>query len=174
MMRIRALLLMAVWLLPIMHSQGENAIPITDMRAAYLYNFVVFTEWPESGKDVINVCILPGQTHLVNVRLLASKQVNGRPLRIIEPANRDAGDCQILYIGDTKSTDIRQTLTRLVNSPVLTVGEGSQSQAMIQMHVENKRLGFDVDLVQSKRANLSISSKLLRLAKTVRKEDDGS
>lgn len=173
-MLIRALLLIAAFLLPILRSHGEDVIPISDMRAAYLYNFVVFTEWPDNGKDVINICLLPGQTHMVNVRLLASKQINGRNLRIIEPANRDAADCQLLYIGETMAPGIRQTLSRLANSPVLTVGEGSQSQAMIQMNVENKRLSFNVDLAQSRRANLTISSKLLRLAKTVRKEDDGS
>jgi len=108
------------------------------------------------------------------VRLLASKQINGRNLRIIEPANRDAADCQLLYIGEAMDPGIRQTLSRLANSPVLTVGEGNKSQTMIQMNVENKRLSFHVDLAQSRRANLTISSKLLRLAKTVRKEDDGS
>jgi hypothetical protein len=170
----RAILLIILCLLPVMRSSGDNVIPIRDMRAAYLYNFVIFTEWPNNDRDAINICLLPSQVTLVNVRLLTTKQINGRPLRIIEPSNRDTGECQLLYIGQTMDPGTRQTLAKLAGSPVLTVGEGSQSQAMIQMNVENKRLSFDVDLVQSRRANLTISSKLLRLAKTVRKEDDGS
>lgn len=170
----RTRLLIVLCLLPVMRGSAEHVIPISDMRAAYLYNFVVFTEWPDTGRDAINICLLPSQATLVNVRLLASKQINGRSLRIIEPSNRDAGECQLLYIGQTMDPGTRQTLARLAGSPVLTVGEGSQTQAMIQMNVENKRLSFNVDLIQSRRANLTISSKLLRLAKTVRKEDDGS
>ncbi|ADQ84134.1 YfiR family protein [Methylovorus sp. MP688] len=170
----RAFLLLAASLLPILRSHGEDVIPISDMRAAYLYNFVVFTEWPDNGRDTLNICLLPNQATLVNVRLLASKQINGRSLRIIEPMQRDTDECQLLYIGKATDSGTRQMLTRLAGSPVLIVGEGSQSQAMIQMNVENKRLSFNVDLVQSRRANLTISSKLLRLAKTVRKEDDGT
>jgi hypothetical protein len=170
----RTRLLIILCLLPVMRGSADNVIPISDMRAAYLYNFVVFTEWPDSSRDAINICLLPSQATLVNVRLLATKHINGRPLRILEPNQEDTNECQLLYIGQTMDSGTRQTLTKLAGSPVLTVGEGSQSQAMIQMNVENKRLSFNVDLVQSRRANLTISSKLLRLAKSVRKEDDGS
>jgi hypothetical protein len=65
---------------------------------------------------------------------------------------------------------VTEIINQLEKSPVLTVTDNHElfrAGAMIGLFLDNKRLIFDIDYARAQNAQLNISSKLLRIARTV-------
>jgi len=162
---------------PALHAQ--NAKPTDyDVKAAYLYNFGRFVEWPaqvtttKSGH--FTVCVL-GQDPF-GPRLdstLAGETIGGKSIvakRISSPQESD--DCQILFLSPAESGRAKKIFAELDKRAVLTVSdmpEFAQLGGMIQFVLEGKRVRFEVNLAATQRAGLTLSSELLKVATTVRK-----
>jgi len=141
-------------------------------KAAYLFNFVKFVEWPAGmAGDTVTVCFLGGQgVHEALSSGIDGKRVGTRKLlarRLGQPAAVD--DCEVLY-ADATSVDLSLTDGR----PVLTVSDAPQfatSGGMIQLFTENHRLRFVINVTRAHRVGLRISSDLLKHAAEVRREE---
>ena len=147
------------------------------VKAAFLFNFVKFIEWPpqasKGSSDPINICIL-GEDPFGNSLedAVKGKTVEGRtflvPVRISEV--QQASACQILFVSSTERKHVRAILAALKAPGVLTVGEteGFAAQGgMINFKLEDGRVRLEVNVEAAERANLRISSKLLSLAQIV-------
>src|SRR5204862_7297484 len=101
-----------------------------DVKAAFLFNFVKFTQWPagELGSDgdalVIGVVDEPDLAADLR-KLLAGKRVMQRPIviRTLEKSSEFRG-CHVLFIGSRAAADVDAMLARVRDQPVLTVGDG--------------------------------------------------
>lgn len=139
-------------------------------KAAYLFNFAKFVEWPTGGAT-LTVCFLGGEGVY---DALASgggdKRVGARQLvarRLVEPASAEG--CDILY-ADAGSVNV----TPAQGLPVLTVSDAPQfatKGGMIQLFTENHRLRFSINVARAHKAGLRISSDLLKLAVDVHREE---
>ena len=148
-----------------------------DVKAVYLYNFGRFVEWPASATtngDSFNVCVL-GQDPFGRALddTLAGENIGGRSVtakRISTP--QEAVGCQILFMSYTEDSRLTKIIEALNKGAVLTVSDMpqfSQRGGMIQFVLEGKKVRFEVNLTAVQRAGLTLSSELLKVATTVRR-----
>jgi hypothetical protein len=138
-------------------------------KAAYVFNFVKFVEWPaaQSG-DTLTVCFVGGDGVYTALNDgIADKRVGARALaalKLADPASADI--CNVLYIEAALAADYPLAPDR----PVLTISDAENFTArggMIELFTENQRLRFVINAQSAQQAGLRISSDLLKLAADV-------
>ncbi len=171
MKRLYTLLLVVCCTLPAT-LQAVEPVPEHAMKAAFLYNFALFNEWPGQLGDNLNLCVLGHDLFGPALDTIDGKEIkSGRKLTVRHISNRaNAVQCHVLYFGATEAAGIQSLLADLGDTPVLTVTDaGEPTGAMIHMWLENKHLVFGVDQDAALHAHLIFSSKMLRLARRVQK-----
>lgn len=146
------------------------------VKANYLVRFGAFVQWPDramgaSGSPVV-ICVV-GQDPFGAVldQAIAGQTVNGRPLQARRLDRIDArSGCDLAYLGRSAAQTPTQALAALAGTPVLTVTDAARGPArgMIHFAVDDNRVRFHVDDEAAARSGLSISSRLLGLALSVR------
>lgn len=166
-------LLLPFWIMSVpagSRAQAKTAAEY-ELRAAFVYNFAKFVEWPPESFDnsgsPLQVCIA-GDTAVVEAfqNVLGSKTVNKRELVVRRVTKSPAPrTCQILYdAGDAKGPPL---LERAAQSDVLSVGENDEFVAhggMIRLLREGNRLRFVIYRENVERSQLRVSSKLMALS----------
>lgn len=136
------------------------------IKAAYLYNFTKFVDWPDRQGKTIQICV-SGDTQISKVLEELSAKQNGS-FAVISGSKINPAECQILYIsGSDRDVDIVLRDTKDQN--ILTVSDNihfSNYGGMITLFSENGKIRFEINLPTVQKTNLKISSKLLELAKT--------
>lgn len=150
----------------------------SELRAAYIYNFVRFTEWPtktfadEVGPLIVGVLGNEAVAQAL-ARVVKGHTVNGRPLEVRTlDSVQDIGQLHVLYVDGSQDKLIGGARGVLSSRGLLTVGESERFVALggiIRLLVEGNRLVFEVNAAASQEAGLALSSQLLMLAKTVRR-----
>ncbi len=167
--------LMAV-MLSLPHAANAEPIPEYQMKAAYLYNFATFTTWPTNpnysgASNSVRLCILGNDSFGGALEKLTKNPSGGVRIALSYLADiNDVNHCQILFIDASELNNSAEIMKQLDKFPVLTVTDNPdlfRAGAMIGLFLDNKRLTFDVNYAQAKNAQLSISSKLLRVARKV-------
>jgi hypothetical protein len=154
----------------------------SSLKAAFLYNFGRFTEWPAdaipAGAPLVT-CIV-GDNGMADAleRMAKGRHVMGRTVAVVR-ATVDAPPrtCHLLYVGTLHPAQLGPLMAGLRGTPVLTVvdSEGqSRVPAIVRLFVDNGNLRFDIDHGLAKRGRLQLSSKLLTLAKKVYDERSGT
>ena len=156
-------------------AQGSPSIEY-QVKAAFLFNFAKFVDWPPNSfpdeKTPITVCIFrydPFGSALDDI--IRGKNIHNRPFvarRIDEIGELKA--CQIVFVSAREDKLLPDILNNLKGVSALVVGEGgnfAERGGEIQFYLENNRMRFTVNVDAVQRARLSISSKLLALAKIV-------
>jgi len=151
------------------------------VKAAFLYNFAKFVEWPDSPAappSTLTLCVLGTdpfgealETAVLD-KTVRSRTLSVRRLQGLE----DLGPCPILFIASSEVGRLPQILERLRGAPVLTVGESdgfARAGGMIGFFLEENRVRFEVNLGAAEAAGLRISSRLLGVAKVVAARDPG-
>lgn len=154
-----------------------QTVEASQVKAAYLYNFAKFVEWPagifRNPDDPAVICVI-GDEHTSDVLELAvsGKKINGRPVEARRPhASTEFKSCHVLFIGFPDRERIAQTLNELRGSSVLTVGQSGQFIAlggMINLALNNTTIELEIDPEASNAVGLKISSRLLVVARTVK------
>jgi hypothetical protein len=146
------------------------------LKAAFLYNFTKFIDWPESAfadaSTPFTVCVFADTPFYGRVTaIMEGEQVRGRPVVVTRPAYLDeVGSCHMAYFSRRQAERSGKHLAAVRDSPVLTVGEGRrflQLGGFIGFLLEHDRVRFIVNRTSAEAASLSISSKLLRVASSV-------
>jgi hypothetical protein len=157
------------------------------IKAVYTYQFGKFTEWPTTkftnSEATLNFCIL-GKNPFRRPALdaIEDKQVKGRHLRIeIYPSGLLSSEaiagCHILFISESEKNRLRGILAELREAPVLTVSDienFAQHGGMIALVKSQQQVRFEINSVALRYAGLTVSSKLLELAKVVREQGSGA
>jgi hypothetical protein len=145
------------------------------VKGAFLLNFAKFTKWPadEFAADDSPITIgIVGQDPFGSAldQLVAGETIGTRPIVVKRLApSGDLSQCQILFI--PKSADAANVLKHVVSPGVLTVGESDgflDTGGVIHLLIEDKKVRFEVNLDAAQRAHLTISSQLLKLARTIK------
>jgi hypothetical protein len=156
---------------------GGQSIDEYQAKAAFLFNFVKFVDWPsavfKSETDPIRICVLgqnPFGASLDNV--LRGRDVAGRPLIALQVSNvRQAVACQIVFVAVTECKRFRGMAAELCAASVLIVGEAegfASEGGIVNFKVEEGKIRFEINLAAAEQAKLRISSKLLSLARVVK------
>jgi hypothetical protein len=143
------------------------------LKAAFVYNFAKFVEWPPAAFGAATAPMVIGILGESPMRgdldrAIRDKTINNRPLVIKEP--HSAGEwtnCHILFISTSEKKRLPEILGSLRGANVLTVSETdgfTQTGGMINFVSEGNRIRFQINEAAAKTAGLKISSKLLSLA----------
>ncbi len=172
----RFMLLIGICIVTAMSCHPARAATEAEVKAAFIYNFARFVEWPPqafpSGDTPLTIGVVGGQPVADALdQLTRGKTIDGRRLSIRRVSVDNLDGCQILFIGASEKGRTNEILDRLRDASVVTVGETSgfiQSGGIIGFVIENNRVAFEINAGAAKRKHLKISSQLLKLAKNVR------
>ena len=143
------------------------------VKAAYLYNFAKFTEWPNlEPPGSLTVCLY-GKDPFGGFldEAVRGKQAHGLPVLIKRLPAGDANfdECQVLFFG--RSARIESALNRLQSRSILTVGESdgfSERGGMIGLVMDHGSVRFDINLAAIAAARLQVSSRLIEIGRVLR------
>ncbi|HWR98573.1 MAG TPA: YfiR family protein [Candidatus Methanoperedens sp.] len=159
----------AVALPPAVCAAGDPTFGEYQVKAAFLKNFVKFVEWPPPAQS-LTLCIL-GDDPFKEALAGSEEAGGGRKLTYRRiGAVREAADCQAVFVPAGQRQLLPDLLAAVAGRPVLTVGDGEGMAAaglMLSFLIEDQKVRFDANLASARRAGLTISSRLLGLAKTV-------
>jgi hypothetical protein len=157
-------------------AQPPDASLERNVKAAFLYNFTRFVQWPaaafEEPEDPVHVCVVAdaGFERAID-EVLANERVSGRPLTRLSPREVEATrGCQVLFVARSAQSRAAAILASARTRPVLTVGDADdflQRGGIIGFVIEDGRVRFDVDLARARANGLTISSRLLQVARRV-------
>jgi hypothetical protein len=157
--------------LPFISIGFAGPLPEYAMKAAFVYNFTLFTEWPMLPNNTLKICTLESDTLKQELEKFSANQPHGATLVISKISNLESiKECQALYLSEEDKQRTPAILSLLRNTPVLTITDVPElvsKGVMIGIKVENKRIVFEVNTEAAKKSNLYLSSKLLSLAKSV-------
>lgn len=142
------------------------------VKAAYLYNFAKFVEWPPgvftSADAPLRICIVGDNPFGDALGSLSGKRVDEHPVEIRTiPALTGFDSCHIAYVSRSDPARVRTVLNKLAHLPILTVSDiddFAQAGGMIGLVEADQRIRFNINLVVTRQANLKLSSQLLKLA----------
>ena len=148
-----------------------------DLKAAFLFNFAQFVEWPADAfatpASPITIGILgedPFGTSLEEI--VANEVVDDRKLVVRRFRSVDEIDaCHILFVTAAESKRMDHIASRLGNRSILTVGDAddfTSRDGVVGFKTAKSRLRIRINMDAARAAKLSISSKLLRQAEIVR------
>ncbi len=146
------------------------------VKAAFLYNFARFVQWPaeafDSPEAPISLCVLGANPYGRSLSLIENKPVRGRNLSVRLCKNvKEVQKCHILFICLSEKERLQKILSYLDGQPILTVsdikGFARQGGGINLVEADNK-IHFEINLDAAERPGLKISSQLLKLAEVVR------
>jgi hypothetical protein len=145
------------------------------VKAAYLFNFAKFVEWPGSA------FVGPGAPLVIGIigkgpygeahEALSGRTAKGRRVVIRQLTRADeAAGCQILFIAASEKPRLQEILRALPASGVLTVSDLKnfcRTGGMIGLITRGEKLQFEINVANAERAGLKLSSQMLKLAVSV-------
>ncbi|HEX5802920.1 MAG TPA: YfiR family protein [Azospira sp.] len=150
---------------------AQQAVPEHELKAAFIYNFIQFTQWPKGGDGAaVNVCANRDSVLFAALQAIAGKLANGRPIVLQALPEARPEMCHVLVATEPDRAQMAALMQAIGAAPVLTVTDDAElirHGLMIGMVVDAGRMAFIVDNTRASRVGLSISSRLLRLARSV-------
>lgn len=147
-----------------------------ELKAAFLYNFARFVDWPvgayETATSPIVIGVLGDDPFGKSLDdIVAGETVRGRKLVIVRGRTLEAvGDCHILFVSTSHAEESGRLAAALKPRSVLTVGEGArfaEEGGIVAFETAGGHVRLRINLAASRAAHVTISSQLLRQAKIV-------
>jgi hypothetical protein len=177
-------------------SDDSNKIREHQIKAAFIYNFIKFIDWPEEktadSNDPISIGIIGTEDFIDAFEPIKNKKIKGRKVtikhikKLKEQESSEKNEksemnystealrkCHLLFICSSEKENPAPIIEALKDTSVLTVGETAgflESGGIINFIIEDKKVRFEINNFAAKQANLKIRSKLLRLARRVIEE----
>ena len=147
-----------------------------EVKAGFLYNIINFVTWPPdafaAATDPVRVCIVGADPfgRLLD-RTIEGGTANMRPIVVdrIADAN-DVTACHLIFLPGGNTDRIDRAVRAAAQRPVLTVGEAPdflRRGGMIALVIDGGRVRFDINLSAATSRGLTLSSRLLQVARTV-------
>jgi hypothetical protein len=170
--------LLALLLLAAAASAGADARSDLEyqVKAAFLFNFAKFVEWPADAfagpRDPVAICVVgkdPFGESLDSV--VRGETVSGRPLVVRRTRQAlEARGCQVVFLPQSERGHQDEILSSVEGASILTVGEDDgflTGGGIIRFVLEENRVRFEINLAAAEANGLKLSSRLLRLARSV-------
>jgi hypothetical protein len=148
------------------------------VKAAFVFNFVKFVEWPTNAfadeSAPIQIGVAGNATMVAALdAAIKGKEVGGRELAVrrVETPEQ-ASEVNVLFLGADVDAGLTTWLAAASKTNVLTIGESEvfrKSDGMIAFVWQGDRLRFEINVAEADRAKLRVSAQLLKLASKVRK-----
>ena len=161
-----------------LNTQAEESVSLEyQVKAAFILNFAKFVDWPSqtfsNTQSPVVIGVL-GQNPFGGVleETIQNQTLNSR-LFIVKysPNLQELKTCQIIFISQSEKGSVRDILSQLRGSSVLTVSDVdnfAENGGIIHFIREENKVRFEINREAAEQANLKISSKLLSLAQIVK------
>jgi len=146
------------------------------VKAAFLFNFTQFVEWPESSfsnSQIPAVIGILGKDPFGNYLqdMIAGEAINHHPLLIKHFSSvEEVANCHIVFINISDKKTLQAIIDKLKGKTILTVSDASRFSklgGMIQLSTRDDKVTIEINLNAIKAENLVVSSKLLKLSQIV-------
>ena len=146
------------------------------LKAAFLFNFAKFVEWPPSAfstdKAPITLCIAGGDPFGNTLdALISGKRIDNRNIAARRTKSvGDMADCHVVFVDGSEDRHLPEIVDRLKGGATLIVGESpdfAERGGEIQFYLHSGKIRFSINVDAVQRARLTISAKLLALATIV-------
>jgi hypothetical protein len=143
------------------------------VKAAFLYNFAKFVDWPAgaAGNTIVIGVLGDDPFGAILDFTFEGKTVGGKEFEVRRFQRIDQLQvCQVLFVSDSEEQNLGRILAALRGVPVLTVSDSRNfvsAGGMIELLLEDKKIRFDINLRGVKGSRLRISAQLLQLARKV-------
>jgi hypothetical protein len=169
------LLVLCLYMPPSITSAKEaTSFPEGKVKAALIYNFMRFVDWPENDAVTGELCVLgTNKEYLSALNFLSKQHLKNThiSLRMISPNKEESLEsCQVVFVTSHASKEQTDNIKKLVGKPTLIISDETNflgSSGMINFVKNQRKVGFEVNLANVQAANIRISSKVLRLAEKV-------
>lgn len=145
------------------------------VKAAYLYKFGEFVEWPaasfENETSPATLCIVGADPFGPTLdKAVAGQRIANRAIAVkrLKEAEAHSG-CQVMYVGGKDPGALSKAIDTVRGENILTITDGAAApRGIINFVLANNRVRFEIDDGAAAANGLVISSKLLALASTVK------
>lgn len=143
------------------------------IKAGIILHFISFTEWSSQAlppnSPAIQVCVAGREAYQVLSATMQGKSLKGRRVAVtLFSGLQDLNDCQVLFVSEAERARARALLEAARSQNILTIGEiagFTKNGGVINISTRNNKPEFTINPGAAARANLSVSSQLLRLGK---------
>lgn len=144
------------------------------VKAAFLYNFTKFVEWPSgafaSADAPITLCTVGDSSLAADVqKVVADRTAQNRPVKVRAVSDADVGKCHVVFVPEAAAASAGAVIAGAKSAKALTVGEAPDFLShggMIVFVKQDNKVRFEINEGAAKDAGLKISAKLLSLAKS--------
>jgi hypothetical protein len=157
------------------HAAKADASLEYAVKAAYLPKFIPFIRWPDSAfagpGAAVTICVLGDDPFGPRLDQAVRATAGERPvqLRRLAEFEPDAGCHLIFMAAATDAALVQRTLSATRGRPVVTVTDSSSGpRGIISFVIQANHVRFDIDDALAAQGGLTISSKLLGLARMVK------
>jgi hypothetical protein len=156
-------------------AQGLGLVRESAVKAAFLYKFGGFVEWPagtfRSPTAPFVIGVFGDDAVAAELeQLTRGREVNGHPVAVVRVKDTDdLASLQVLYAGGPRESRVRELLAS-VRGPVLTVADAplaGRAAPVLAFTQDEGRLRFAASLTAAAARGLKLSSRLLAVAQSV-------
>jgi len=154
-------------------AEAEDRTREYRIKAAFIYNFAKFTEWPANSfadrGAPLRICVYGEDPFGAALEGIAGKTVQGRRVEIARLDELSSGDaCHLLFISESEAPNLAGILAELQRQPILTVADMpgfADAGGIINLKInEEEKIRFEINVAKARLAGLRLSAKLLSLA----------
>lgn len=171
-----ALFAAALLLAAPVESQSIDSASEQSIKAAYLYKFADYVEWPEGvlGEPAAPMTFgVVGDDSLADLlrEMTRERAVHGRPINVRSiKADEPLDGVHVLFVGSSATNELigLTTAAREESALVITeAGDGLARGSVINFREVDRRIRFEVSLDSADRSHLKLSARLLAVAERV-------
>jgi hypothetical protein len=165
---------------------GETRLPAetasaSTLKAAFLYNFAKFATWPPDVLPAgapLHLCVVDDvQVAKALEQAAAGRDSDGHPMKVLRiDFNGPVRTCHLLYVQGLDSQRAAQLGATLKGAPILSVGDirlFTRVGGMMHLFVQEGRMRFAVNIDETSRSKVKLSSQMLGMAVIVKDDTDG-
>jgi YfiR/HmsC-like len=149
------------------------------IKAGFIFNFAKFVDWPpttfaQPDSPIVIGILGTDPFGAIIDQIVQDKKIGGRGFVVkrlkwgADP--KDLRECKILFAGASERAHIDELVQIVRGLPILTVGETpgfAERGGVIRLVLEDNKVRFEVNVEAARQAGLTISSRLLTLARII-------
>lgn len=172
----RKAIVAGLWFALLRTAYGAEQPTEYEVKAAFLFNFSKFIEWPSAAFEnnqspVIIGLVGENSMEEILTTLVKGEKVKNRAISIRRfSANDDLTPCHLLFVSRSEGNRTKAILDRLKKRCILTIGEMDdflKLGGMISFVIVQENVRFDINQKALEQAGLKASSRLLAVARSV-------
>lgn len=141
------------------------------VKAAFLYNFIAFTQWPDDIDQTLNLCLYGKDYFGQEIDKLQARVVDDNNINVLRLTSLEKSkECHVLFISKSAIDNLPNILASVEGEPILTIADSpgtARKGVIINMSLTQNKITFEVNLESARNVRINLSARLLQLATKV-------